>query len=204
MTFLLYTQIVFVCLLGAMSPGPSMIVVINNAIFKGKSNGILAAIGHGLGIGIYALFAVIGIGLIIETNILLFKTIKVLSIIFLFYLGVQAIIKKKDIDFQDNNLHSNAKSFLQGLTISILNPKILIWFIAIYSQFMSESNDYFLNISLIIIASLVDASWYLFLVFLVTSKVIFKIIKTKLRTLETTVGYIFITISFILLINLLI
>ena len=204
MTFLLYTQIVFVCLLGAMSPGPSMIVVINNAIFKGKSNGILAAIGHGLGIGIYALFAVIGIGLIIETNILLFKTIKVLSIIFLFYLGVQAIIKKKDIDFQDNNLHSNAKSFLQGLTISILNPKILIWFIAIYSQFMSESNDYFLNISLIIIASIVDASWYLFLVFLVTSKVIFKIIKTKLRTLETTVGYIFITISFILLINLLI
>ena len=204
MTFLLYTQIVFVCLLGAMSPGPSMIVVINNAIFKGKSNGILAAIGHGLGIGIYALFAVIGIGLIIETNILLFKTIKVLSIIFLFYLGVQAIIKKKDIDFQDNNLHSNAKSFLQGLTISILNPKILIWFIAIYSQFMSESNDYFLNISLIIIASIVDASWYLFLVFLVTSKVIFKIIKTKLRTLETTVGYIFITISFILLVNLLI
>lgn len=203
MTFILYTQIVFVCLLGAMSPGPSMIVVINNAIFKGKSNGILAAIGHGLGIGIYALFAVIGIGLIIETNILLFKTIKILSIIFLFYLGVQAIIKKRNIDFQDNNLHSNTKSFLQGLTISILNPKILIWFIAIYSQFMSESNDYFLNISLIIIASIVDASWYLFLVFLVTSKVIFKIIKTKLRTLETAVGYIFITISFILLINLL-
>ena len=204
MTFILYTQIVFVCLLGAMSPGPSMIVVINNAIFKGKSNGILAAIGHGLGIGIYALFAVIGIGLIIETNILLFKTIKILSIIFLFYLGVQAIIKKRNIDFQDNNLHSNTKSFLQGLTISILNPKILIWFIAIYSQFMSESNDYFLNISLIIIASIVDASWYLFLVFLVTSKVIFKIIKTKLRTLETAVVYIFITISFILLINLLI
>ena len=69
---------------------------------------------------------------------------------------------------------------------------------------MSESNDYFLNISLIIIASIVDASWYLFLVFLVTSKVIFKIIKTKLRTLETAVGYIFITISFILLVNLLI
>ena len=44
-----------------------MMVVINNAIFKNKLNGILTALGHGLGIGIYALFAVIGIGLIIKS-----------------------------------------------------------------------------------------------------------------------------------------
>lgn len=201
MTVFLYAQIIFICLLGAMSPGPSMVVVINNAIFKGKSNGILTAIGHGIGIGIYALFAVIGIGLLIQTNIVLFKSIKILSIIFLFYLGVQAIFKKKNIDFQSNNLQSGTKSFFQGLTISILNPKILIWFIAIYSQFMSVNNDYFLNISLIIIASIVDALWYLFLVCIVTSKVIFKIIQNKLSTLETVVGYIFITISLFLLIN---
>ena len=36
MTILLFAQIVFVCLLGAMSPGPSMVVVINNAIYKNK------------------------------------------------------------------------------------------------------------------------------------------------------------------------
>ena len=68
MTVLLFFQIVFVCLLGAMSPGPSMMVVINNAIFKNKFNGILTALGHGFGIGIYALFAVIGVGIVIETN----------------------------------------------------------------------------------------------------------------------------------------
>ena len=44
MTVLLFFQIVFVCLLGAMSPGPSMMVVINNAIFKNKLNGILTAL----------------------------------------------------------------------------------------------------------------------------------------------------------------
>tara|TARA_B100000989_G_scaffold132296_1_gene98205 strand:+ start:2184 stop:2798 length:615 start_codon:yes stop_codon:yes gene_type:complete len=201
MTVFLYAKIIFICLLGAMSPGPSMIVVINNAIFKGRSNGILTAIGHGVGIGIYALFAVIGIGLLIQTNIVLFKSIKILSIIFLFYLGVQAIIKKKNIDFQSNNLQNGTKSFLQGLAISILNPKILIWFIAIYSQFMSVNNDYFLNISLIIIASIVDVLWYLFLVCIVTSKVIFELIQNKLSTLETVVGYIFIIISLILLVN---
>ena len=79
MTFLLFIQITFVCLLGAMSPGPSMMVVINNSIFKNKFNGILTALGHGFGIGIYALFAVIGIGLIIKTNFYLFRWFQKIS-----------------------------------------------------------------------------------------------------------------------------
>ena len=66
MTILLFSQIFIVCLLGAMSPGPSMVVVVNNAIFKNKFSGILTAIGHGIGISIYALCAVIGIGLILN------------------------------------------------------------------------------------------------------------------------------------------
>ena len=45
MTILLFSQIFIVCLLGAMSPGPSMVVVVNNAIFKSKFSGILTAIG---------------------------------------------------------------------------------------------------------------------------------------------------------------
>ena len=203
MTILLFVQIVFVCLLGAMSPGPSMVLVINNSIFKDKFNGILTAIGHGLGIGIYALFAVIGIGIIIQTNLLIFNSIKVLSIIFLFYLGLQAIFKKAELDFRINNTKNGIKSFFQGLTISILNPKILIWFIAIYSQFMSQNNNYFFNISLILIASIVDTLWYVFLVNLVTSKSIFQIIKMKSKLIQKIVGYFFILIAFVLLLNLL-
>ncbi len=97
MTIFLFFQITFVCLLGAMSPGPSMIVVINNAIFKNKINGIITALGHGLGIGIYASFAVLGIGIVIQTNLILFNLLKIISIFFLLYLGIQAILKKKSI-----------------------------------------------------------------------------------------------------------
>ena len=64
MSLLIFLKIFAVCLLGAMSPGPSMVVVINNAIFKNRLNGILTSIGHGIGIGIYALFAVLGLSLI--------------------------------------------------------------------------------------------------------------------------------------------
>jgi len=202
MTFLLFIQITFVCLLGAMSPGPSMMVVINNAIFKNKFNGILTAIGHGFGIGIYALFAVVGVGLILKTNTVVFNSLKFLSIIFLFYLGIQAIMKKDQIEFDKNNIKSGLRSFLQGLSISILNPKIFIWFIAIYSQFMSLNNDYFFNISLVLIASIVDALWYLLLVNLVTSQSVLDFIKNKSYLIQKIVGFLFIIISIILFIDL--
>ena len=202
MTILLFAKITIVCLLGAMSPGPSMVVVINNAIYKNRINGILTAIGHGFGIGIYAFFAVIGIGLIIKTNLFLFNTIKILSIFFLFYLGFQAIFSNPKMNFEKNAIKFGVKSFLEGFTISILNPKILIWFLAIYSQFMSASNDYILNISLILIASSVDALWYIILVKLVTAKGVLEKLKSKLQLIQKLIGYLFITFSIFLIIGL--
>ena len=202
MTVLLFFQIVFVCLLGAMSPGPSMMVVINNAIFKNKLNGILTALGHGLGIGIYALFAVIGIGLIIKSNLMIFNSLKILSIIFLFYLGVQTIIKTNQVELSEIDVKDGIQSFFQGLTISILNPKILIWFLAIYSQFMSLNNDKFFNLSLILIASVVDALWYLLLVNLVTSKSVFELLRNKSYLIQKIVGCLFIILSIILMFDL--
>ena len=201
MTFSLFIQIAFVCLLGAMSPGPSMMVVINNAIFKNRFNGILTALGHGFGIGIYALFAVIGIGIIIETNIIIFNTLKILSVIFLFYLGLQNIFKRSQIKFQKNDIKLGMQSFFQGFSISILNPKILIWFIAIYSQFMSLDNDKYFNLSLVLIASIVDALWYMLLVNIVTTNNILELIKNKSYLIQKIVGCLFILIAIILLVN---
>ena len=202
MTIFLFFQITFVCLLGAMSPGPSMIVVINNAIFKNKVNGIITALGHGLGIGIYASFAVLGIGIVIQTNLMLFNLLKIISICFLFYMGIQAILKKNQLEFKQNNIAESGKSFFQGLSISILNPKILIWFIAIYSQFMSLNNDIYFNLWLILIASIVDALWYIVLVNLVTLKGVHDQIKRNLQFMRKIIGFLFLLISIILIVDL--
>ena len=202
MTIFLFFQIAFVCLLGAMSPGPSMIVVINNAIFKNKIHGIITALGHGLGIGIYASFAVLGIGILIQTNLILFNLLKIISIFFLFYLGIQAVLKKNQLEFKQNNIAESGKSFFQGLSISILNPKILIWFIAIYSQFMSLNNDIYFNLCLILIASIVDALWYILLVNLVTLKGVHDQIKSKLQFIRKIIGFLFLLISITLIIDL--
>ena len=201
MDLILVSQIIIVCLLGAISPGPSMVVIINNAITKSRVNGIITAIAHGIGIAIYALFAVLGIGLIIQTGSLIFNGLQILSIIFLFYLGVQSLRNTDEIDFEGTPVKSGFTSFTQGFAISILNPKIFVWFVAIYSQFMSVDNNLILNATLVITAGVVDTVWYILLVYLVTSGMIFGRIKKNYRMIEKIIGVLFIILSIGLGIN---
>ena len=202
MSVVVFLKIFSVCLLGAMSPGPSMVVVINNALFKSRFHGILTSIGHGVGIGIYAFFAVLGIATIIKTNIFVFNGIKFLSIVFLIYLGVRSIMTSDSrLDFDVKDLDGKITSFFQGLSISLLNPKIFVWFIAVYSQFMSIDNDKIFNTYLILTASIVDMVWYMTLTFLVTTIMAIDFIKNKSKLLHKFVGYIFIIIGIFLILE---
>ena len=204
MTLITFVQVFSVCLLGAMSPGPSMVVVINNAIFKGRYNGILTSIGHGIGIAIYATFAVLGLGLIIETNIFIFNSLQVISIIFLVFIGAKSILNKEKLNLEKKDIKENTISFLQGFSISILNPKILVWFIAIYSQFMSINNELLFNIYLVVIAGIVDACWYIFLTLVVTTASALGFFQTKIMLIQKIQGFFIIALGMVLLFNLLI
>ena len=188
MTLITIAQVFIVCLLGAMSPGPSMAVVINNAIFKGRSNGILTSIGHGIGIAIYATFAVLGLGLIIEANIFVFNSLKIVSIIFLIFVGIKSILDNEKLNLEKKDVKEKTISFLQGFSISILNPKILVWLIAIYSQFMSTENELIFNIYLISIAGVIDACWYTVLTLAVTTTSALSFFQTKINIIQKTQG----------------
>ena len=202
MSFIVFIQVFIVCLLGAMSPGPSMALVINNAVLKNRYHGILTAIGHGLGITVYAIFAVVGIGLIIKTNIFVFNSLKILSIIFLFYLGLKSIANKNQMSFKQENLTTEVFSFFQGFIIAMLNPKIFIWFIAIYSQFMSKNNDLLFNIYLVLTAGIVDTCWYVLLTIISTSGLFLNFFKSNSNILQKSLGVIFIIIGLVLLLDL--
>ena len=204
MTLVTFAQVFTVCLLGAMSPGPSMAVVINNAIFKGRYNGILTSIGHGIGIACYATFAVLSLGLIIKTNVFIFNGLKVLSIIFLIFIGAKSILNKEKLNLEKKNIKEKTVSFLQGFSISILNPKILVWFIAIYSQFMSADNELIFNIYLVSIAGIIDACWYITLSLAVTTASALRFFQSKVTLIQKIQGFFFISLGLGLLVNLLI
>ena len=78
---------VVTCLLGAMSPGPSLVVVSHNTMSLGFRYGVITSISHGVGVGIYALLTVFGITLIIQSSDIILPLIRIFGCIFLLYLA---------------------------------------------------------------------------------------------------------------------
>ena len=103
-----------------MSPGPSMLVIVNNAL-KSKLSGIMASIGHGFGIGIYALFAVIGLEFLTHSYSDILIVLKISSIIFLFYIGIISILKNQEEITNIRNFDKNHSAFIEGFALSLIH-----------------------------------------------------------------------------------
>ncbi|MCH2544616.1 MAG: LysE family transporter [Alphaproteobacteria bacterium] len=121
MTFFIWFQFALVCLIGAMSPGPSLAVVIRNNLNFNRLAGILTSLGHGLGIGVYATAAVLGLGFILKANQMVFLIIQILGLIFLFLLGLMFIFQKRTDQNVEEHQHQ-FNSFFQGFVIAVINP----------------------------------------------------------------------------------
>ena len=195
MTFFLWSQFATVCLLGAMSPGPSLALIIRNSINFNRTSGIVASIAHGLGICLYATVTVIVLEFILRNSELIFFVIQICGSLFLIILGLTFVFKKNNENQNDTyQIHSN--SFAQGFFIAIVNPKILIWFTAIFSQFI-DINATFLNKTILVLTpSIIDAIWYSLVAILVTGYGLKEILNKKKFIIQKIIGGLLILIAF--------
>ncbi|MBT3777698.1 MAG: LysE family translocator [Pelagibacteraceae bacterium] len=193
-----WLQFAAICIVGAMSPGPSMALIIRNSIKFGRVSGLLSSIGHAIGIGIYAAISIAGLQLILISNIIIFNTIQFCGSIFLLILGI-LFLKKSGERFSIEDDQKSLNSFFQGFAISILNPKILIWFAAIFSQFIEVSSTGLTKYMMVFIASSIDGIWYIILTIIVTSFGLKKLIESNTKTIQNISGLVLILISLIIL-----
>ena len=200
MTLIFWLQFAAVCFAGAISPGPSLALVIRNSTKFSRIAGLMTAIGHGLGMGIYAFFAVTGLIIVITTNVYLFQLIQILGICFLLYFGIQFILQKSNEIIIDDK-QKNINSFIQGFSISILNPKILIWFAAIFSQFVSVNGTFTSNSILVLTASIIDCIWYVIVALVVTSFGLNNFFQKRINIIQKVSGFILVLIGIILIID---
>ena len=195
-----WVQFATICIVGAMSPGPSMALIIRNSIKYGRVSGILSSVGHAIGIGIYAGVSVAGLQIILINNIFLFNTIQFCGSVFLLVLGILFLRDTgQKLSIQDKQKSVN--SFMQGFAISILNPKILIWFAAIFSQFIEISSTNFVKLTMVVIASSIDGLWYIILTIIVTGFGLKQFLENNTKIIQNISGAVLILISIIILYN---
>ena len=192
-----WVQFALICIVGAMSPGPSMALIIRNSIKYGRVSGLLSSVGHAIGIGIYASISVVGLQLILINNIFVFNTIQFCGSVFLFILGILFLKNSGEIlSLEDDQ--KNLNSFIQGFAISILNPKILIWFTAIFSQFIEASSTSMTKLTMVFMASSIDGIWYIIVTIVVTGFGLKQFLENNTKIIQNISGIVLIFISLII------
>ena len=188
----------FVCAMGAISPGPSLAVVIRNTISGGRFQGVITGIGHGIGIGIYAFIAVMGLSSLLLKNDKLFMILQIAGAILLFWIAFKMILSKPS-DVIDQKQFSK-KGFIQGFMIAFLNPKILVFLVAVFSQFISSDLNILDRFIIAVTASFIDMAWYVLVSLFLAGTPLINSFRSNAVFIDRSIGSILIFIS-ILLIN---
>jgi len=151
-----------VCALGAMSPGPSLAVVIRHTVAGSRTHGVATGLAHAIGIGIYALLSSFGLAVLIIGNPGLYHVLALAGAGYLLWLGVAALrdgdgVVAPAADVTPGPLAVAARD---GFAISLLNPKVAFFFLALFSQFVEPGMGVGTHVLMSAIAMGIDASWY--------------------------------------------
>lgn len=143
-TWLLFLS---VSLAAAFSPGPGVLMAISTATTQGARRAFYSSAGNALGVFIVATTAVAGLGLLLKTSAIAFGALKLAGAAYLVYLGIktwrQASLKVEPSETAADGAPapqrveaSRLSTFRSGLLVAVSNPKAILFFTAVFPQFM--------------------------------------------------------------------
>jgi threonine/homoserine/homoserine lactone efflux protein len=163
--------LIIICIAGALSPGPSLLVIISITTRYGRLAGILGATGHGLAIFVYALTTALGVSWLSSSANQLFFYVQISGALLLLWMGlsmlISALISTLNSASKTSPVSENTYpprklgfAFTDGFLIGILNPKIAAFFASLFSQFVIPSQPLFTSLVMATTASLIDMAAY--------------------------------------------
>ena len=142
--FLLYALISAITVA---SPGPGVILTLSNIIRYNFITAFSGILGIATGIFIVSVVSVTSIGILLATSATAFMLMKLIGAAYLIYLGIKlwraptpAFTFKKQVSER-----SLLKHFIEGLSITLLNPKAIFFFMSLFPQFIDLSKNYTLQ-----------------------------------------------------------
>jgi len=191
-----WLSLAVICLLGAMTPGPSLAIVLKHTVSGGRLNGFVVSIFHGAGIALYAVLTVLGMALIIKETPWLFNMIKYAGAAFLLWLAFKAFTSKSALATLKHETISVSlkQSAWQGFMIAFLNPKIAIFFIALFSQFIDANASLEQKIIMVSTVGGIDTLWYCLIALLLSKSVILEKLRNNVHIVDKITGVILLAI----------
>ena len=190
----------FVCAMGAISPGPSLVVVLRNTVSGGRILGVMTGIGHGIGLTVYAFIAVMGLSSALIANEQIFKSLQWAGALVLIWLAFNLITNKPSNATKSYN-SSGRRGFLEGFMISFLNPKILVFMVAVFSQFINPDITNIGRFIMAIVAGVIDTTWYVLVAMVFSGTSIVDKLRLHAGIIDRFVGIVLLALAMILIIK---
>jgi len=135
-------------------PGPSMLLALAHGIKHGTKISMITALGNTVASMIQATIAIAGLGIVLSTSTSVFMIIKYLGAAYLIYLGIKLF--KTPFTIEDTNIEKKEKPvltklFSEAFIVAAANPKALIFFTALFPQFIQENREGFVHYTLLVV-----------------------------------------------------
>lgn len=127
-------------------PGPDILLVITQSIVRGAKTGVIFAAGLCTGIIFHTSVVAFGLSPLITGNPVVFTSVKIAGSLYLIYIGIRAFLgrKKATLEIKDkeetsgeSTRYPQLKYYRQGVIMNVLNPKVILFFLALFPQFIT-------------------------------------------------------------------
>jgi threonine/homoserine/homoserine lactone efflux protein len=192
-----WLSLVAVCVMGAISPGPSLAVILRVSVSQSPLHGVLAAITHGLGIGFWAFLTLQGLAILMAKHQDIFSVLTVLGGLYLAWLGVKAwryAGQGQDIKVEGQK-SSYWESARDGMMISLMNPKAALFFLALFSQLIPTEIDTLIKFQLWATVVVIDTGWYVIVALLLAGGPVLSWLRRHIAWVDRAMGSILILLG---------
>ena len=147
-----YLGFVMAAILLNLTPGSDSMYIITRSISQGQTAGLYSVLGIISGILVHTLLAALGLSVLLANSPTAFMIVKYIGASYLCYLGVKILMSKKQPLLASNLLEEEKmvtarqldrwQIYKQGVLTNIFNPKVALFFLAFFPQFIDASYAY--------------------------------------------------------------
>ncbi len=133
-----FAAFVLASILLILLPGPNLIYIVTRGVAQGRRAALMSALGVEVGTLVHIIAAALGVSLVLARSATAFTTVKLIGAAYLIYLGIKALRGEDAIGKEETSQDEVLPRalFLRGVFINVLNPKVAIFFLAFFPQFI--------------------------------------------------------------------
>mgnify|MGYP003088007417 FL=1 len=184
----------------SMMPGINMTYAMSVGMSFGYKHSFFVMAGQLLAIAFVAFSCMLGVGAVLHHFEYAFKALNIIAGLYMLYLGVMLFFGKGELSITNvSNLPSKKQMFINGLIVSVSNPKAWIFFSALLPTFLDKEAPFSLTRMCVITATLVFIEFLALNIYALGGAMLKKFLQTHLRLLEICTAIIVCTIGVLLL-----